>query len=97
MVHFLRDTFNKTFIECSVYNNDLSSAMYVQNYSENLIDLYKKDMHESFIKDINDLYEIRGWWWEQAKDSGKYKSIDDFVKEKFIHIAQKYGFNYVTD
>jgi hypothetical protein len=43
------------------------------------------------------LDQIRGWWWEMAMDSGDYKSIDDFVKEKFMVVAKKYDLNYVTD
>lgn len=97
MIHFLRNKQNRTIIECEVYNNDLSAATNIEEYSKMLIDLHNKDLHYPFIKSISDLDEIRGWWWEQAEDSGEYKSIDDFVKEKFLEVSEKHNLNYVTD
>lgn len=97
MIHFLRNQKNQTIVECEVYGNDLSAGTDIENYSVMLIDLHNGDLHYPFINDISQLDEIRGWWWEMAKDSGKYKSIDDFVKEKFIEVAQKHNLNYVTD
>ncbi len=97
MVHFLRNENNRTIIECEVYKDDLSAGTSIENYSTMLIDLHNKDLHHPFISDISQLDQIRGWWWEMAKDSGDYKSIDDFVKEKFMEVAKKYDLNYVTD
>jgi hypothetical protein len=102
MIHFLRNEQNRTIIECEVYNNDLSAATNIEEYSKMLLDINKKSYvststPEIFIQSISDLDEIRGWWWEGAEDSGDYKSIDDFVKEKFIAVAKKYDLNYVTD
>lgn len=97
MIHFLRNKQNRTIIECEVYNGDLHAATNIEEYSNMLIDLYNKDLHYPFIQSISDLDEIRGWWWEQAEDSGEYKSIDDFVKEKFLEVAEKHNLNYVTD
>ncbi len=97
MVHFLRNENNRTIIECEVYKDDLSAGTSIENYSTMLIDLHNKDLHHPFISDISQLDQIRGWWWEMAKDSGNYKSIDDFVKEKFMEVAKKYDLNYVTD
>jgi hypothetical protein len=97
MIHFLRNQRNQTIIECEVYNDDLSAGTNIGNYSMMLIDLHNKDLHYPFINDISQLDEIKGWWWERVKDSGNYKSIDDFVKEKFIEVAKKYDLNYVTD
>lgn len=97
MIHFLRNDKNRTIIECSVYNGDLSAATNIEEYSKILIDLHNKDLHYPFIKVMSDLDEIRGWWWEQEEDSGNYESIDKFVEEKFLEVAKKYNFNYVTD
>ena len=97
MVHFLRNKINHTIIECEVYKDDLSSGTNIENFSMMLIDLHDKDLHYPFINDISELDQIRGWWWEMAMDSGDYKSIDDFVKEKFMEVAQKHNLNYVTD
>ena len=98
MTHFLRNDKNRTIIECEVYNNDgLSTATNIEEYSNMLIDLHNKDLHYPFIQAFSDLDELSGWWWEQGEDSGEYKSIDDFVKEKFLEVAEKYNLNYVTD
>ena len=97
MIHFLRNKQNRTIIECEVYNGDLHAATNIEEYSKMLIGLHNKDLHYPFIQSISDLDEIRGWWWEQAEDSGEYKSIDDFVKEKFLEVAEKHNLNYVTD
>jgi hypothetical protein len=97
MIHFLRNKINHTIIECEVYKDDLSAATNIENYSMMLIDLHNNDLHNPFISDISELDQIRGWWWEMAEDSGDYKSIDDFVKEKFMAVAKKYDLNYVTD
>jgi len=97
MVHFLRNKGNETIIECSVYKNDLSSAVELVSYSNMLIELHNKDLHYPFLKDMSELDDIRGWWWEMAKDSGDYKSIDDFVKEKYMTVAKKHNLNYITD
>ncbi len=97
MVHFLGNENNRTIIECEVYKDDLSAGTNIENYSTMLIDLHNKGLHHPFISDISQLDQIRGWWWEMSKDSGDYKSIDDFVKEKFMEVAKKYDLNYVTD
>jgi hypothetical protein len=97
MVHFLRNDKNRTIIECEVYKDDLSSSTNIEEYSKMLLDLHHKDLHYIFIQSISDLDEIRGWWWEQAVDSGDYESMDDFVKEKFLSVAKKFKLNYVTD
>lgn len=97
MIHFLRNKENKTIIECDVYNNDLSVATNIEEYSKMLIDLHNKHLHYPFIKSISYLDEIRGLWWEQVEYSGKYESIDEFVKEKFLEVAEKYNLNYVNN
>ena len=97
MTHFLRNNENRTIISCDVGGNDLSSSTDIENYSMMLIDKHNKHLHYPFIKDISELSEIRGWWWEQAEDSGEYKSIDEFVNEKYLAVAVKHDLCYVTD
>lgn len=97
MVHFLRNEKNRTIIECEIYNYDLKTSTNIEEYSKMLIDLHNKDQHYPFIESFSNLSEIRGWWWEQGKDSGEYQSMHDFVKEKFLEVAKKYNLNYVTD
>ena len=93
MVHFLRNKENKTIIECEVYNDDLSSSVDIREYTKMFLLL----LDNTFMESIAELDEIRGWWWEQAKDSGEYKTIDEFVKEKFLWVAKEFDLNYVTD
>lgn len=97
MVHFLRNEYNRTIIECEVNKDDLRASTSIEEYSKMLIDLHNKDLHYPFIQAISELDEIRGWWWEQAEDSGDYESIDKFVREKFLKVANKYNLNYVVD
>jgi hypothetical protein len=97
MIHFLRNKINHTIIECEVYKDDLSAATNIENYSMMLIDLHNNDLRYPFINDISELDQIRGWWWEMAMDSGDYKSIDEFVKEKFMKVAEEFELAYVTD
>lgn len=97
MIHFLRNEKRRTIIECEVSNNDLSTSINIEEYSKMLIDLHNNHLHLPFMRKFSELDEIRACWWEQAKDSGEYKSIDDFVKEKFLEVARKYNLFYVTD
>lgn len=97
MIHFLRNEKNRTIIECSVYGDDLHTATNIEEYSKMLIDLYNKNSHTTFIESISSLDELRGWWWESEESYGRYDSIDQFVKEKFLEVANKFELNYVTD
>ena len=99
MVHYLRTSHGRTIIECETSEKDLSSSVNVQEYSRMLLNLSEanKSYAKSFLEEISDLSEIRGSWWEMAEDSGKWKSIDDFVSNQFKEIASKWGLNYITD
>ena len=99
MTHFLRNSKNKTIIECDVTKVDLHSATNIQNYSEMLLSLEYTNPKRQFIEDMSDLDEIRGWWWER-QEQDDYESIDKFVEEKFRNFAKKWIFldlSYVTD
>jgi hypothetical protein len=92
MVHFLRNSENRTIIECEVYDNDLHSATNIENYSKMLLYLgkFKFLSQNLFITDISNLDEIRGWWFEsQIQD--EYESIDKFIEEKFMKVADKWS------
>ena len=97
MIHFLRNKENRTIVECEVYKDDLSAATNIITYSEMLLDFDNKELQKYFIAMIYELDQIRGWWWEQAKDSGEYKTIDEFVKEKFLWFVKEFDLTYVTD
>ena len=99
MVHFLRTQNNRSIIECEVYGEDLSSSVNILEYSRMLLSLNESDKLSArlFLKDIDSLSEIRGEWWEVEKMSGKWKSADEFVNERFTLISNKYELNYITD
>ena len=94
MVHFLRNKENRTIIECQVSKEDLSSAVDITEYSYMLLSI---DDKKNFFMWMTQLAEIRGWWWESEEDSNQWKSIDDFVGNKFKYVASIYDLIYVTD
>ncbi len=94
MIHFLRTQQNRTLIECEVNNDDLHASTNLTEYSLFLLNSENKD---KIISDFSSLDEIRGLWWEKEEMMGDWVSIDEFVKTKFIEIADKYGLIYVTD
>jgi hypothetical protein len=94
MIHFLRTQQNRTLIECEVYKDDLHTSTNLTEYSLFLLNSENK---EEVISDFSSLDEIRGWWWEKEEMMGDWKSIDEFVKTKFVEIADKYDLRYVTD
>ena len=101
MVHFIRDG-RETIIECQTKfttpsQQDLSAAINVFNYSAFLLKENSRAVQLGIVQDFEQLNEIRGWWWEQAEDSGEYNNVDAFVAEKFKEIATKYKLYYVTD
>jgi hypothetical protein len=99
MVHYLRNSQGRTIIECETSEKDLSSSVYIQEYSRMLLNLSEanRSYAKSFLDEISDLDGIRGSWWEMEEDSGKWKSIDDFVAHQFKEVSSKWGLNYVTD
>ena len=94
MIHFIRTNKNRTIIECEVNNNkDLSCSTDLEIYSE---ELFKNiPVKDQFMEDFSRLDELRGIWWESDPDDDE--SMDDFVRDEFVRIAHKYGYNYVTD
>ncbi len=99
MVYFLRNEQNRTIIECSVYNDDLSSSVDILEYTKKLLEIYTQSNFNAneFANDISELSEIRGAWFEKEMEFGNSKSIDDFVKKTFIKVAEKWNLRYVTD
>jgi hypothetical protein len=96
MVHFLRNKKNNTIIECEVYTHDLSSVVSILEYSELLLSLPNEKQLE-FVNDINELAEIRGWWWEKEEMFGDWDSINEFVAQTFINFSKKWDLYYVTN
>ena len=97
MVHFLRNRYNETIIECEVTPIDLSAVVNIEKYSIKLLSIESEKDADDFMQDISTLSEIRGWWWEKEKDFGDWSSIDSFVATKFKEISEKWQLYYITD
>ena len=93
MVHFLRNDVNRTVIECQVTKTDLSSAVDIFQYSNELLG---SETQDKLIADISSLNEIRGAWWEKQKDFGDWKSIDEFVASEFKRVGKTHHLTYIT-
>ena len=99
MIHFLRNNKGQTLIECEAMDEDLSASIYVWNYTIEILNRAKQSTTEvlEFSRSMNDLNEIRGLWWEKAREIDDWKSIDDFVAYHFKAAAKKYDLKYLTD
>jgi|GEM_PF-4534905 len=96
MVHFLRDNNNRTIAECEISNDDLHSSVDIEVYSEILLNIRDEAVRPNFISDIQSLNEIRGGWWEVESEIGN-KTMEEYVEDCFVKIADDWGLNYVTD
>lgn len=98
MTLFLRNRQNQTIIEVSIYGNDLSAAIVVDNYSRELLASPNK---ETFIRDFNNLNEIRGWYFEVANpSSNSNKTVKDFIpeiKNWFKDVANRHNLIFRQD
>ena len=99
MIHFLRNPKGQTLIECEAMDEDLSASIYVWNYTIEVLNRSKQSTTEvlEFARTMDDLDEIRGLWWEKAREMEDWKSIDDFVSYHFKAAAKKYDLKYLTD
>ena len=92
MVHFLRQDFNRTIIETSVFKKDLSSAVDLGVYTEQFV---IKGLKFDFFNDINRLNNLRRIWWENMPEDEE--DPDEFVKAEYTAVAEKWNLFYVTD
>lgn len=104
MTHYLRDEDGENLIEAECYNGDVSTAVYVANYSativEKTINCDSKEKEQElydFIGWMENMSEIRGLWFENHIDSGAYKDIENMVGSLFKTMARKHDLQYVTD
>lgn len=105
MTFFIRTKNNNTIIETELFIKDdcvdLSSSISITHYSITLIQKIKENTHNSFISDIESLYELRAWLWEDflhmKNKKDKYDEVLNAVKEKYKYIANKNNLNFVID
>lgn len=109
MIHFLRNSENRTIIETEVYNKtedeyytytEVSSAVDIAHYSLFLIQYQNNKLN--IISTINDLSELRGWLWENyymvgRNDGTKLDDINEKVSEFYNNASEKLGLNYIVD
>lgn len=91
MVHFIRNKDNKTIIECETYKGDLKSGLDLSYLLQAFLET--PDV-EQFKEDFCMLNELQRIWWENDPDS---ENVDEFVREHYIKIAEKYNLSYITD
>lgn len=107
MIHFLRTKNNKNIVETEVYGviEDLriSSNIYAEGYGRALIKLYDRDdvsVAIDFMHDINELNNLRGYYFETLiHDPNVTTKIDveKIFRSKYESIADRYDLKYVTD
>ena len=112
MIHFLRDSSNKTIIETEVWNKQDSNSNEIDKYTEisSSVDIYNysifllsTDIVKSIvIIEIGKLDELRGWLWESfymvgMNDGTKKDEIEGLVRDMYKDAAEKLGLHYVTD
>ena len=84
---------------------ELHSISFISGAVHFICDVLKPELREDFIKDCDELEELRGWIWE--RHNNHLRSIDDAKKdyrEWMVHIEErinsfcdKYGLNLNTD
>ena len=83
------------------YSIDLKSTINILFYSKRLLELNKK-LQRRFIEDINEVMEIRGWYFkyfldnknlpkEKSKAEDKMKVVESELIEIYKRISVKYG------
>lgn len=79
-----------SLFDCEVTQKDLRCATSIQIFADLLFSISEKERQAEFIKDVDDIDQIRRDWWEEAEDSGRYASIQEFVAEKFKAFVEKW-------
>lgn len=93
-----KDTDEKWYVE-------LHSSSFISGAVHFICDVLKPELREEFIKDCDELEELRGWIWE--RHNNHLRSIDDakkdyrewmvYIETKISSFCDKYGLNLNTD
>ena len=94
MVIYLRNSNRTNLFEVEVWNNkegiDMSTHVYAENCFKHIVaKIEDKEYIEGFIKDFGMLEELRGWYWEQYRQSKNPQDYESVLKElrKIIRLA----------
>lgn len=93
MVHYLRNN-NKTLVDIDSTKDDFSCTVLIKEYSEYLLSLDKEKMSD-FIKDMDNVQEMRGFYFEFNQD--EEIPIDVFIKSNLKELSEKWNLKYITD
>lgn len=84
---------------------ELHSISFISGAVHFICDVLKPELREEFIKDCDELEELRGWIWE--RHNNHLRSIDDakkdyrewmvYIEQKINTFCDKYGLNLNTD
>lgn len=91
MTHYLRKG-RLNVVDVEAGRDDIRCVVCVDGFSAVLLEDARDSME--VIDDFRTLQEIRGCWWEI--DGRKTKS-DEFVRDRLLVVASRYGLQYVSD
>ena len=112
MTFFIRNKSGETIAEVEISDVDLSSIVYIEKYSAELLALSEeyiewKDWVEEeeknrlkiqrFIRDFERISKIRGEWFEKEKSLDNYSDIKEFIRVVLGIISVRWGFRLVED
>lgn len=108
MTLYLRDEHNNTLFSVDVWNKtedgraytELSAGVMVEPFSKNLLQREKEQ--EEFIKDFDELSELRGWLWETyyMRGNNDGSDLDDIIsalKKILQSVSERYDLHLVID
>lgn len=115
MIHYLRNSKNKTIVEimCWVKHDvefdhdyiEVSASVSIPDYSIELLNRSKeltRSKLAAFISAIDDLDEIRGWFYEVYLSGRKntpdlITDVNENIRDQIKAIADEFGMMYVED
>lgn len=98
MTIFLRNSKKQSIVDIEVSENDISSAVSIEFYSQLLLEnLHRR---EEVINDFTQIDELRQWFWEVYTENTDAPSLNDLLRQLemiLLPIADKYNLYYITD
>lgn len=96
MIHYIRTENNKTIVDTETINNDIHIGIIIGSFAKMLLETEESKRNE-FIKDFDNLQDIREEWNGRQRIREEYKNADEFVTLRFQNISKKWNLRYITD
>ena len=112
MTLFLRNDKNETLVDINLFQSkgdyiELRSVVCINTYSTLLINILNQyidspDKVLEFIRDFNNLQELRGWLWEtyfmvRQNTNKEFPAVLKAVKDILSEVCKKYNLYLVID